>query len=296
VRLFSTTGLKQTWQITKEWSVDSGLDRSTTLRNTGTYTFNPNNPPASGSSEDFTAVTLGVGYNQQKWSWTARVEQRTADSENKTGVFTGANGEVRAGLGLAAAVQAFRTAGATGQEKFNGDVRLGLVYRPVESRVIVLERLDFIKAEQHGGGSIHDDSWRIVNNLVTNIMANSRTQVSLQYACKYVRETIDENDYHGYTDLVGIEGRYDLTKKWDVGIRGLMLHSWNLDQLKYGTGASVGYNAGKNLWVSVGYNVTGFKDRDFSQADFTSEGPFIKLRMKFDQVTVREAVKWFSGQ
>ena len=70
VRLFSTTGLKQSWQVTKQWSVDGGLDRSQTLRNTGTYSVNTNVPPASGSSEDFTAVSLGAGYRQEKWSWT----------------------------------------------------------------------------------------------------------------------------------------------------------------------------------------------------------------------------------
>ena len=37
VRLFSTTGLKQTWQVTKQWSVDAGLDRSETIRNISTF-------------------------------------------------------------------------------------------------------------------------------------------------------------------------------------------------------------------------------------------------------------------
>jgi hypothetical protein len=120
--------------------------------------------------------------------------------------------------------------------------------------------------------------------------------VSVQYASKYVRETIDQNDYRGYTDLIGLEGRYDVTKKWDVGLRGMRLCSWSLNQERHGTGASVGFNAGRNLWISVGYNFIGLKDRDFSRADFTSEGPFITMRMKFDQVSVRDAVKWFSSQ
>lgn len=96
--------------------------------------------------------------------------------------------------------------------------------------------------------------------------------------------------------MIGLEGRYDVTKKWDVGLRGMRLCSWSLNQERYGTGASVGFNAGRKLWISVGYNFIGFKDRDFSRADFTSEGPFITMRMKFDQVSVRDAVKWFSGQ
>ncbi|HTG01811.1 MAG TPA: OmpA family protein [Nitrospirota bacterium] len=302
VRLFSTTGLKQTWQITKQWSVDGGIDRSTTIRQTGTttptnaYTFNTNTPPASGSSEDFTAVSIGVGYREEKWSWTARAENRNADSEHKFGVFTGANGEARPGIGIAGAVQAFRTTTQAGQETLNSDARVGVAYRPVESRVIVLDRLDYLVSEQHGNGSTSLDSRRIVNNFVTNVRADARTQVSFQYAAKYVQEKIDETDYYGYTDLIGLEGRYDITRKWDVGVRGFLLHSWSIDQMKYGSAASVGFNAGKNIWVCVGYNFAGFTDKDFSQANFTSRGPFIKLNMKFDQVTAREAVKWVTGQ
>jgi hypothetical protein len=59
---------------------------------------------------------------------------------------------------------------------------------------------------------------------------------------------------------------------------------------------TVGFNAGRNIWISLGYNFIGFKDRDFSRADFTSEGPFITMRLKFDLVSVRDAVKWVSGQ
>ncbi len=304
VRLFSTTGLKQSWQVTKKWSVDAGLDRSTTLRNTtvstdgstAPYVFNTNVPPAVGATEDFTAVTLGAGYREEKWSWTARVEDRVSTSEDKFGVFMGANGEAHKGLGLAAGLQAFKTSDVSGMEQLNSDLRLALAYRPLESRITLLDRLDYLVNEQHGGGSIEDDSWRVVNNFVTNIKTDNRSQVSVQYGAKYVQETIDQNDYRGYTDLTGLEGRYDITKKWDIGLRGLMLHSWSIEQMKYGTGASVGFNPGKNIWVSVGYNFMGFRDRDFSRADFTSQGPFVKLRMKFDQVSIRDAVKWFSGQ
>jgi outer membrane protein OmpA-like peptidoglycan-associated protein len=304
IRLFSTTGLKQTWQITKKWSIDAGLDRSTTLRNTSVstdgnttpYIFNTNVPPAIGTTEDFTAVSLGVGYREEKWSWTTRIEDRVSASEDKFGVFAGANGEVRSGLGLAAGLQAFRSAAVSGLDQLNSDLRLSLAYRPVETRVIILDRLDYLLNEQHGDGAIIDNSWRVVNNLVANVKTDDRTQVSVLYGAKYVQETIDQNDYRGYTDLTGLEARYDITRKWDVGLRELMLHSWSVEQMVYGTGASVGYNAGKNIWVSVGYNFSGFRDRDFSQSDFTSEGPFIKLRLKFDQVSVRDAVKWFSGQ
>jgi uncharacterized repeat protein (TIGR01451 family) len=296
VRLFSTTGLKQSWQITKQWSIDGSLDRSQTLRSSATYTLSTDGSSTSSGSEDFTAVSLGAGYRQEHWSWTARVEKRNADSEDKYGLFMGANGEVRGGLALAAGLQMFRTADSTGQHTQSDDLRLSLAYRPVTTRFIILDRLDFIVNKQDGGSATYDNDQRVVNNLVGNIKTNERTQVSLQYGAKYVQETIDESDYRGYTDLIGVEGRYDITKKWDAGVRGMRLRSYSINQEKYGTGVSVGFNAGSNIWISLGYNITGFKDRDFSQADFTSQGPFIKLRMKFDQATVRDAVKWFSGR
>jgi hypothetical protein len=254
-----------------------------------------NVPPASGSAEDFTAVSVGAGYRQERWSWTGRVENRTAESEDKLSIFTGANGEVSSGLALAAGLQTFRTDASSGAVRFNGDLRLGAAYRPAETRFIILDRMDLLREEQRGGDFPHDN-WRIINNFVMNMKPDLRSQFSFQYAAKYVKEAIDQSDYRSYTDLTGLEGRYDLTKTWDIGLRGMMLHSWSADQKSYGAGASVGYSAAKNVWISLGYNIAGFTDRDFSRADFTAQGPFVKLRMKFDQVSVREAVRWITGQ
>lgn len=293
-RLFSTTGLKQTWQASKAWSFDAGLDRTHTFRHPGSAPFNVNVPPASGSTEDYTAVSLGAGYRQEKWSWTGRVERRVSASEEKYGFLTGASGESRPGVGLAGGLTYFESDYATGAENRTGDLRFGLVYRPRESRWTVLDRLDYLVNEQKGGDADYD-SRRFVNNFTVNYKSGNRVQVSFQYGAKYVLESIDSTDYRGYTDLLGIECRYDITKKWDVGVRGSMLHSWGIDQAQYGSSVSTGYNVAKDFWISVGYNITGFYDRDFSRAEFTSEGPFIKFRLKFDQVSAKAAVKWLTG-
>jgi len=202
---------------------------------------------------------------------------------------------VRNGLALAAGLQTFRTVNVSGQTKFTGDLRLGVAYRPLTTRFIVLDRFDYLQDEQTGV-SLPCDNWRVVNNFALNYKLDGRTQWSFQYGSKYVTETVEQNDYSGYTDLTGIEGRYDITKKWDVGLRVNMLHSWAIHQTSYGNGASIGLHAGRNLWISVGYNFAGFTDRDFSKADFTAEGPYVKIRMKFDQASVRDAVKWITGQ
>ena len=216
-------------------------------------------------------------------------------------------GEPKEGWGWSARCQVFDTRSADGTSKVSGDLRLGLAYRPLYTRWII-HRLDFLYDRQQGGttvtsattgttaASFNTDNRRIVNNLSANFKPDGKTQISLQYGAKYVLETIDGTDYSGYTDLVGIEGRYDLTKKWDLGLRGSVLHSWSAGQFNYSSGPSVGYNVVKNAWISLGYNVVGFKDKDFSAADYTAQGPFVRFRFKFDQNSVREAVNWISHE
>ncbi len=190
---------------------------------------------------------------------------------------------------------AFRSETAAGNERTSADIRLGLAYRPKESAWIALNRLDYV-IEDRKDAAFQFENWRIINNAVLNYRLLSGTQISFQYGAKYVSETIEDKDYSGYTDLTGLEARHDLGPKWDVGARFSVLHSWKLNQQDYGAGISTGYQVAENVWFSIGYNVLGFKDRDFSRADYTASGPYIKLRIKFDQTSVRDALKWFSGQ
>jgi hypothetical protein len=43
----------------------------------------------------------------------------------------------------------------------------------------------------------------------------------------------------------------------------------------------------KNIWISVGYNIEGFSDRDFSRANYTAKGLYLQFNLKFDQDSVR---------
>ncbi len=164
------------------------------------------------------------------------------------------------------------------------------------TRLILLDRFDYLRAEQHGV-DLPFDNWRLINNLVLNYKLENRMQVSFQYGAKYVAETIDQDDYRGYTDLTGIECRYDLTKTWDVGVRGEHAAFLGDQPEELRTAAPPSGSRRRATCGSASGTISpASRDRDFSQSEFTAEGPFVKLRMKFDQVSVRDAVKWFSGQ
>ncbi len=66
-----------------------------------------------------------------------------------------------------------------------------------------------------------------------------------------------------------------------------MLATDKFDSIKYSYGPAVGVSPVDNVWLSLGYNVVGFKDEDFTAAEYTQKGPYIEFRMKFDQRSVR---------
>jgi hypothetical protein len=63
------------------------------------------------------------------------------------------------------------------------------------------------------------------------------------------------------------------------------LHAWDADNYEYSVGPMIGYSPADNAWISLGYNLRGFDDRDFDSAHYTAQGPFLTLRFKFDQAT-----------
>jgi len=91
---------------------------------------------------------------------------------------------------------------------------------------------DFIIDEQSGGAGVSSNSWRAHQQLYHQLSSRKDLQLSLHYGAKYVQETIDGSDYSGFTDLVGVEGRYDINKDWDIGLQSSILHSWNSGQFR----------------------------------------------------------------
>jgi hypothetical protein len=195
------------------------------------------------------------------------------------------------------------------------NVSLSWAFRPLGRRWSVLERLEFHHDELTNGAGVAGNglfgdnsltvngnakSRRFVNNLVLNRVArawsvddtqgnlfelNQRNQWSLYYGSKYVFDRFGGKDYDGYTDILGFEWRYDITRKIDVGLSGSLLHAWDADNYEYAVGPVVGYSPFDNAWFSFGYNLRGFDDQDFGSAHYTAQGPFLILRFKFDQTT-----------
>jgi len=284
-RLYGNLGLVQKWQINERWRTDFGLGRTQTIQSNGVVPLNTNVPLTSGSLDgDYTAVFTGFHYNNTVWSANGRVEWRGADTEDKVNVFGGFQRQLDAGRSVAAGLSLYDSETATGVHTSKSDARLSYAYRPNDSRWVWFDRLNLI-TERNMDATSSLLTRKLVNNLHANWVPDRSIQIALQYGGKYVFDQIDGQDYAGYTDLFGIEARRNLGKRWDIGVHGSVLHSWSAHAMDYGLGASIGYQAFDNAWLSVGYNLLGFDDKDFGSAGYRSQGFFIAIRMKFDQDT-----------
>lgn len=82
-----------------------------------------------------------------------------------------------------------------------------------------------------------------------------------------------------------VSGRvvYDITENWDIGVLGSTFRGQG-GANQYAYGLEVGRLLRQNLWLSAGYNWSGFQgDADLNGYEYTQQGAFLRLRFKFDE-------------
>jgi len=135
---------------------------------------------------------------------------------------------------------------------------------------------------------------KFVNNLAMNTMVADNWQLSTNYGVKHVRTDIAEQEFKSWSHLVGAETRFDLTEKIDIGLRGQLMTTSGLGTKEFSYGPSIGISPVKNVWINAGYNVQGFKDRDFEAAEYSRKGVYLQMRVKFDQHTAKGLLRRIS--
>ena len=315
-RSFASYGLAQSLPIGKRWTVDFTLDGSQTLAGVDpARVLNLAQPVASGGiigtdgtiAEDFVAVTAGANYRGTIWSWVGRAEYRAGDRSDKYGITTSALRQLGDGQAVGGTFGWFRAATPAGPRTETTNLAVSWASRPAGSRFALLEKLelrsDIVRnavAGQAGpiGGAaltITGDatSRRIVNSLSLNWSPNGsgdlrfagRGELSLFWGSRYVFDRIDADDIAGWSNLVGLDLRRDLSAKVDIGISGTLRASAAGQTMNYAIGPSLGLSPFKGGYASIGYNVVGFRDVDYADARYARSGPYVTLRFKFDQTT-----------
>lgn len=282
-RMFANIGLVQGFQLNDNWVLDVGVDSTKTLTDPNVRVFDPDRELVSGSfSEDFAAYFAGATYNAELWSANSRIEIRDSDSEDRLALLAGWYREPSMGHSLSAGLVLLDSKLITGDETRKAALKYGWAWRKADSRWSFLNRIDII-IEELLLASQSQENHRLINNFNANRRISERSQLSLQYAFKYVRATFDGLNVSGFTDLVGVDYRHGFNSRFDAGLQTSIYQSHRSNTADYGVGLDFGLNVRDNMWVTLGYNLSGFYDSDFSNARYTAQGPFLRLVIRADQ-------------
>ncbi|MFK3890431.1 hypothetical protein [Sphingomonas sp. NPDC079357] len=301
-RLFAQYGLSQSLPLGTRWIVDASLDASSTLRGhaaPGTISafgsLAPGVTVQDNGGGDYAAITMGASYRAPRWSWNGRGEYRASAQGNRFGLTTNLLRPLGEGRSLAFGVRWYGIGNAS---SLTADA--ALAWRPIDSRWSILERLQW-RDDRAGagtivgnllgitaGGDLFQATRRAINNIAVNYRSGAEgdghgVEMTLYHGLKWVRGSFGRDDYTGLTQIVGAEVRRDLGAHVDLGVQGSLQHGITSRTLAFSAGPNIGVSPVRDLWISAGYNVTGYRDRDLAQDRYTRRGPFLTVRLKLDR-------------
>ncbi|MEZ5997337.1 MAG: hypothetical protein R3B98_01415 [Hyphomonas sp.] len=290
-RLGATVGLDQTVRVSEHWSVSLGAARRARIDGgddardvtpDGTDSpFKDGVRTTAAASEAFTSAYAGAGYRSDTTAGSVRAEMRDGDSGKRWTVSAGGAREASETLSFGLAARALDETSVDAPARTSAEMRLGAAYRPRGAGMTVYDRLD---VKQERVATVQDVA-KVVNNLGVNWQGTEKTQVSVNWGVKYQEGDIAGVRVSGVTQLIGTEVRRDISARWDVGVAASALVEQETGTVKYSVGPNVGFSPAENVWLSAGYNLSGFDDRDFEAAEYSRQGAYIKVRVKFDQHT-----------
>jgi hypothetical protein len=114
----------------------------------------------------------------------------------------------------------------------------------------------------------------------------SRTEIGVMLGVRHNFDELADFNLSGTTLIAGTDVRVGIGERIEVGGRATVRHDLQGGTTAFAVGPEVGFVPADNVLVSVGYNIMGFRDPDFSEARTTDRGLFATLRIKFDDFSL----------
>ena len=312
-RSYAAFGLSQSLPITPSLTIDATFDGNRSLSGPSPFdVINPEHPAASGGHlgeggqlfEDFNAVTAGASWRKEAWAATIRGELRDGELANRRGVTLGVIRQLGEGVVVGSGANWTRATAENGAQTEIFDAAVSMAFRPDESAFAFLGKLEFrsdkvtgaVAGETGPAGrtalAVDGDAkaQRLVASLSTNWSPRGkddgemvrRTEIGLFLGARYNFDKFEGFDLGSTTVLGGLDARIGVGEKFEIG--GTATVRANLDEgtTSFAIGPQIGFSPAKDTLITVGYNVTGFRDPDFSAARHTDKGLFAAIRLKFD--------------
>ncbi|WP_432200845.1 isopeptide-forming domain-containing fimbrial protein [Erythrobacter sp. W53] len=317
-RTYAAFGLAQSLQVNSNLTIDATIDGSRTLGGTPAASdiVNPLQPVSSGGQlgpnatqfEDFTAVTLGAAWRKDRWSATARGEYRDGEFADRKGVTAGAIRQLGEGKIVGSGFTWTRAEAENGSTSEIMDASLALAFRPDESEFAFLSKLEYRSDEVTnaiaGAPSAAGRTALIVNGdaksrrVIGSVSANwsprgedddgnitRRDEFGLFAAVRHNFDRFEGFDLGSTSALLGADARIGIGERFEVGATATVRTNLDDNVTSFSVGPQIGFVPADGMLLTVGYNVTGFRDPDFSAARNTDKGLYASVRLKFDADT-----------
>ncbi|MCY1673103.1 isopeptide-forming domain-containing fimbrial protein [Novosphingobium sp. SL115] len=304
-RAFAAYGLAQSLPIDAHLTLDASIDGNRVVGGRGfattTSTATVGASTSSTVAEDFTAYTFGATWREGRWTATARAELRDGDVARRRGVTLGVIRQLAEGTvigGVATWTNAEETTGATSKV---ANVALSLAHRPANDPLAFLAKVELrddtvtdAVAGNASGTALSVDGDARSRRLLGSISADwaplgrddealvQRTEIGLFAAARHNLDRYDGLDIAGSTLMGGIDMRIGLGDRFELGGTATVRKGLSDGTAAFAFGPQLGVAPASNVFVVFGYNITGFRDRDFAAARSTQKGASVQIRMKFD--------------
>lgn len=315
-RSFALFGLAQTFEVTPEFSIDATIDGNRTIGGIqASRVINSDHPVANAAmpgdganlTEDFTAVMLGASWRRDRWSSTLRGEWRNGDLSRRRGVIVGVIRQLGEGSMVGTGLTWTRAVAKDGAMSQVMDGAIAVAHRPDDAPVSFLAKLEY-RSDQvkqaiageagtagrtalTGSGDLR--SRRAIGSISANWtplrrsgeMAVERAEIGVFAALRQTMDSFEGYDLAGTSLLGGLDAKIAVADNIEIGAVATVRHFVGRGQTSFSFGPQVGFVPAKDIVLTIGYNLSGFKDRDFSASRQTDKGVFAAIRLKLDRDT-----------
>ena len=266
-------GLRNLWTVAEGVRMNTSLERVKVL--------------AGNAANESVAAAVAVEYSRDPaLRANSRLEMRHAEDSNSVLSTVGVAyklSETWALLGKNTLAATHSKGGSVnGSSKITDLFQTGVAYRALASLGWNgLAKYEY-KLERDTGLA---DLERAVHSIgvTANWQPRLETVFSGRYAAKVAQDRSGGLDTRSVAQLFAARVTQELKRDWDVGAAVQMLVDGGTRGRQFAAGLEAGYQLRKNVWVSAGYNLLGFREPDLASADATARGVYVRLRMKFDE-------------
>lgn len=313
-RTYAAAGLAQSIQVTPQLGLDVSIDGNRQLGGGTIIPVNPAQPLASGGHlgdgaglfEDFTAITLGANWRKDRWSATGRGEWRDGELADRTGMTLGLIRQLGEGSVLGSGFSWTRASANGAGSAMSSEVMdasVAVAYRPSLSALALLGKLEYRSDEVTGAVAgeagpagrsaltISGDgrSRRFIGSLSGNWSprdqsgSTGQSELGLFVGMRHSLDAVEGYNLSGSSLIAGLDARLGLGDWIELGVSGTMRANVTDGDQSYAVGPNIGISPIKGTLFTIGYNIRGFEDPDFSETRPSREGLFLVVRAKIDQ-------------